>query len=92
MSTAGAPRGGGATSLDPVGTALVIQNDPTDDARRLGDWLTEAGLELSVLRPYAGDELPESLDGFLALVVLGGDQSAYPDLSGAHVSPCFSSL
>jgi len=61
-----------------VTTALLIENDPTDDARRLGEWLTEAGLELTVLRPYGGDELPADLDGFAALVVLGGDQSAYP--------------
>ena len=43
-----------------MGTALVIENDPTDDLRRLGEWLTEAGLELTVLRPYSGDELPET--------------------------------
>ena len=47
-----------------MGTALVIENDPSDDPRRLGEWLTEAGLELTVLRPHAGDALPESLDGF----------------------------
>ncbi|GAA4599473.1 GMP synthase-like glutamine amidotransferase [Actinoplanes octamycinicus] len=75
-----------------MSTALVIQNDPTDDLRRLGDWLTEAGLELTVLRPYAGDELPEALDGYLALIVLGGDQSAYPDLAGAPGAPWFPAL
>ena len=26
--------------------ALVIENDPTDDIRRLGEWLTDAGLDL----------------------------------------------
>jgi GMP synthase-like glutamine amidotransferase len=65
-----------------VGTALVIENDPTDDLRRLGEWLTEAELELTVVRPYAGDALPETLDDHLALVVLGGDQSAYPNAAG----------
>jgi GMP synthase-like glutamine amidotransferase len=59
------------------GIALVIENDPTDDIRRLGDWLTAAGLELSVLRPHAGEPLPQSLDGFAALIVMGGEQSAY---------------
>jgi GMP synthase-like glutamine amidotransferase len=72
-----------------VSTALVIENDPTDDLRRLGDWLTEAGLELTVLRPYSGDELPEALDGFQALIVLGGDQSAYPDAAGSPGAPWF---
>jgi GMP synthase-like glutamine amidotransferase len=65
-----------------VGTALVIENDPTDDLRRLGEWLTEAELELTVVRPHAGDELPETLDGYLALIVLGGDQSVYPNPAG----------
>jgi GMP synthase-like glutamine amidotransferase len=75
-----------------VATALVVQNDPTDDLRRLGDWLAEAGLEVTVLRPYAGDPLPETLDGYLALIVLGGDQSAYPDAAGAPGEPWFPAL
>ncbi|GAA2666672.1 type 1 glutamine amidotransferase [Actinoplanes palleronii] len=75
-----------------MSTALVIQNDPTDDLRRLGEWLTEAGLELAVLRPYAGDELPETLDDYQALIVLGGDQSAYPDVAGTPGAPWFPAL
>lgn len=55
---------------------LVVENDPTDDLRRLGDWLTEGGLALSVSRPYAGDPLPDTLDGYAAVVVLGGEQTA----------------
>jgi hypothetical protein len=42
---------------------LVVENDPTDDARRLGGWLTEGGLALEVCRPHAGDPLPETPDG-----------------------------
>jgi GMP synthase-like glutamine amidotransferase len=61
-----------------VSTALVIENDPSDDPRRLGEWLTEAGLGLSVVRPYAGEQLPDDLEGFAALVVLGGPQAPYP--------------
>lgn len=72
-----------------MGTALVIENDPSDDLRRLGEWFTEAGLDLTVLRPHAGDPLPETLDGYLALVVLGGDQSAYPDVAGRPGAPWF---
>ena len=75
-----------------MGTALVIENDPSDDPRLLGQWLTEAGLELTVLRPHAGDELPETLDGYLALVVLGGEQKAYPDATGAPGAPWFPAL
>jgi GMP synthase-like glutamine amidotransferase len=75
-----------------VGTALVIENDPADDARRLGEWLTEAGLKLTVQRPHAGDALPDTLDGHLALVVLGGDQSAYSAADGTPGAPWFPEL
>ncbi len=69
--------------------ALVIENDPTDDPRRLGDWLTEAGLGLDVVRPYRGDALPDDLDGHQALVVMGGEQRAYPDAAGEPGAPWF---
>lgn len=75
-----------------MGTALVIENDPSDDLRRLGEWLTGAGLELSVLRPHAGEALPESLDDYLALIVLGGDQTAYAKPDGAPGAPWFPEL
>lgn len=68
----------------------MIENDPSDDPRRLGEWLTEAGLQLTVLRPYAGDALPETLDDYLALIVLGGDQSVAGD--GADWFPALEGL
>src|SRR5690606_31403676 len=55
----------------------VVENDPDDDARRLGQWLREAGLRLDTVRPHAGEPLPHDLDGYAALVVLGGGQHAY---------------
>lgn len=75
-----------------VATALVIENDPTDDLRRLGDWLTEAGLALEVRKPYLGEELPEDLTGFDAFVVCGGDQNAYPAADGTPGAPWFPKL
>jgi GMP synthase-like glutamine amidotransferase len=69
-----------------------VENDPSDDARRLGDWLVEGGLELAVVRPHAGDPLPDTLDGYAALVVLGGEQSAYPDSDGTPGAPWFPAL
>jgi phosphoglycolate phosphatase-like HAD superfamily hydrolase len=56
-----------------VGTALVIENDATDDLRRLGEWLSEAGLELTVLSPHPRDALPHTLDRHQAQVVLHED-------------------
>lgn len=75
-----------------MATALVIENDPTDDLRRLGEWLTEGGLDLWVLRPHAGDELPADLEGYAALVVLGGEQQAYPLPDGSPGAPWFPAL
>ena len=70
----------------------MIENDPTDDPRRLGEWLTEAGLTLEVCRPYRGDDLPADLDGYAALVVLGGEQHAYDDADGDPGAPWFPAL
>jgi GMP synthase-like glutamine amidotransferase len=75
-----------------VATALVIENDPSDSMCRLGEWLTDAGLPLTVLRPHAGDALPETLDGYAALVVLGGEQQAYPRPDGEPGAPWFPAL
>jgi GMP synthase-like glutamine amidotransferase len=72
---------------------LVVENDPNDDARLLGGWLTAAGLELAVVRPHAGDPLPDNLDPYAALVVLGGEQNAFPDATtGEPASPWFPAL
>jgi GMP synthase-like glutamine amidotransferase len=56
---------------------LVVQNDPTDDIRRLGDWLRDAGAELAITRPYDGETLPEGLSEYGGLIVLGGAQTVY---------------
>jgi GMP synthase-like glutamine amidotransferase len=75
-----------------VGIALVVEDDPTNDVGRLGGWLTGAGLALAVARPHAGEPLPDALDGYAALVVLGGEQNAYPDPAGDPGAPWFPAL
>jgi GMP synthase-like glutamine amidotransferase len=72
--------------------ALVVENDPTDDARLLGDWLVEGGLELAVVRPHTGEALPADLDGYAALVVLGGDQDSFAAADGTPGAPWFPEL
>lgn len=60
---------------------LVIENDPGAPVARLGEWLAESGLRLTVLRPHAGDAIP-SVDGDLGtdgLLVLGGEMGAHDD-------------
>lgn len=49
---------------------MVVEPDRSDPVARLGDWLTEAGLELDVVT-----DVP-ALDGYAGVVVLGGPQSA----------------
>lgn len=74
--------------------ALVVENIGADDLRRLGDWLTGAGLGLHVVRPHAGEALPDSLAAYSALIVLGGPQEAHgaPDGTGAPWFPDLESL
>ena len=70
----------------------MIENDPSDDPRLLGEWLTEAGLDLVLLRPHDGDALPADLDGYAAFVVLGGEQRVSPGPDGQLGAPWFREL
>lgn len=64
-------------SVPPVAPrVLVVQNSDTGPVGRVGDWLTEAGLELHVI---TGSQLPPNLDGWAAVVVLGGEMGANDD-------------
>ncbi len=58
--------------------ALCITHTASEHAGHLGTWLAEEGLDLHVVQPWNGDDLP-SLDGYAALVVMGGPQQAYDD-------------
>jgi GMP synthase-like glutamine amidotransferase len=70
----------------------VVENDATDDIRRLGAWLTDGGLELTVVRAHAGEPLPQALDDFSALIVLGGDQHDYGAADGTPGAAWFPPL
>ena len=58
---------------------LVVVPSDTDPPTRLGEWLTDAGLELDERRLSTGDALPADLTGFDGLLVLGGPQSSLDD-------------
>lgn len=62
----------------PAPRLLVVQPDPLDGPDRVGTWLAEEGAAVRVVRPFAGEALPATLeeDG---LVVLGGSMSAWHD-------------
>jgi GMP synthase (glutamine-hydrolysing) len=55
---------------------LVVHNSASDPVGRVGEWLTSAGLELHIVD---GPQLPETLDDFAGLVVLGGPMGANDD-------------
>lgn len=58
---------------------LVVQHVAEEGPYEIGTSLGAAGLALRVCRVWAGDPLPEDLNGAEALVVLGGPMSAYSD-------------
>jgi GMP synthase-like glutamine amidotransferase len=62
------------TSAGPAGgpRVLVVQHEASTGPGRVGEWLTDAGLELDVCHPYAGDPVPASAAEADALLVLGG--------------------
>ena len=56
--------------------ALVVTHTESEDPGLIGTWLPEVGLELDVVEPWRGDDLPADLEGYDALVVMGGPQQA----------------
>jgi len=58
---------------------LVVQNEADDPVGTLGDWLTDAGAELTIWNATEGRPLPADLEGFDGLVVLGGAMGANDD-------------
>jgi len=66
---------------------LVVQHEDGCPPARLGVWLVDAGFELDVRRPYAGQALPDDLTGHDALVVLGGEMGANDDAVHPWLSP-----
>jgi GMP synthase (glutamine-hydrolysing) len=52
--------------------ALHIQNESTDPAGLFVEALERAGFEVTTVHPYAGEDLPSTLDGVDAIVSGGG--------------------
>lgn len=57
---------------------VAIEHEPGCPPAHLGTWLSDAGAEVTVCRPWAGDELPAAT-AYDALVVLGGSMGANDD-------------
>lgn len=65
---------------------VVIEHHTTCPPALMGEWLTDAGCELDICRPWAGDDLPDlaAADGVL---VLGGDMGAHDDDTVPWLAP-----
>ncbi|SSC65726.1 type 1 glutamine amidotransferase [Ciceribacter selenitireducens] len=57
----------------------IIENTRYSDPGQVGVALSEAGATVEVIRAYAGEALPGSVDDHDALVVFGGEQNARDD-------------
>ena len=60
-------------------TVLVLQPSATNPLGPMQQWLLDAGAKLQVVRPWAGDTVPERLAGIDAMVCLGGEMDADDD-------------
>ena len=58
---------------------LVVENDRVTLLGQIGLALAEAGAELDICRPHAGDAIPADETGHDAIVVMGGPQNARDD-------------
>jgi GMP synthase (glutamine-hydrolysing) len=59
-------------------TVLVIEHEQAAGDSLVGQWLRDAGVQLEVCRPYAGDAVPQRVDAD-GLLVLGGAMGALED-------------
>jgi GMP synthase-like glutamine amidotransferase len=58
---------------------LVIKQVLVEGPGIIGMELLRLGLDMVVIEPYAGDAIPETLDGYGALILLGGPMSVYDE-------------
>lgn len=58
---------------------LVVENDKVTLLGQIGVALEEAGAEVDICRPHAGDAIPADETGHDAVVVMGGPQNARDD-------------
>jgi GMP synthase (glutamine-hydrolysing) len=59
---------------------LVVRNDDSDPIGTVGDWLREVDVDIDEV---AGPVVPDALDGYQGLIVLGGAMGANDD----HIAP-----
>lgn len=63
----------------------IIENTAVTHHGQVGVALHEAAALIDVFKPFAGQPLPEGPDGYDALVVFGGEQSALADATHPYL-------
>jgi GMP synthase (glutamine-hydrolysing) len=58
---------------------LVIQHEDDAPLGYLGEWLKESEIEVKVVKPYLGEPVPEVLNEFSGLIVLGGAMGVHDE-------------
>ncbi|MEO7421237.1 MAG: type 1 glutamine amidotransferase [Ornithinibacter sp.] len=71
---------------------LVIQHEPDAPPAWLGEWWTDAGVHLDVVRGDRGERVPEDTGDHDGLVVLGGAMGACDDAENIWLEPTRSLL
>ena len=70
---------------------LVVEHEAQCPPAHLGTWLGDAGAELEVCRPWAGDPLPDlraaDVTEYDGLVVMGGSMGANDDATCPWLAP-----
>ncbi len=73
------PRAASPTATPPQADVLVLQHTIEDPPGYLATWLDAVGARWHVFCAEAGERYPESVAGYRALAVLGGEWSANDD-------------
>lgn len=68
-------------------TVLVLQPSAGNPLGPMQDWLLDGAAELTIVRPYLGEQIPVSLDGVDAMVCLGGETNANDDVASPWLIP-----
>jgi GMP synthase (glutamine-hydrolysing) len=66
---------------------LVIQHEDEAPAAWFGEWLEAAGAGLAVVLAHRGEPVPDTIDGYDGLLVLGGAMGASDDDQNRWLTP-----
>jgi GMP synthase (glutamine-hydrolysing) len=66
---------------------LIVQHEDDCTPAWFGEWFVEAGLEYDVVLGHRGHAIPSVLDGYVGLVVLGGEMGANDDAACPWLTP-----